>query len=125
MNMKHIRHFLTAATVCGAIMGAQAQSTPARTSQPAQSNCLMSITDKDWQAWGLNAEQLEKVKDLQRELWNDEGSEAEGSEVDEGETPVAESYDARVMEVLTPAQYDSWTKWCATHAAKAEQKRME
>ncbi len=124
--MNQIKHVLAAAALCFGVVSAQAQGEPAQPTAKAPHNCLTSTTDKDWTTLGLSAEQSAKVKDLQSDWKAKQGTSAKDGKAATGESPLMDSYEAKVKDVLTAEQYDNWVKWCSTHAGKkAELKRME
>lgn len=112
-----MKHVLTAAALCIAVAGANAQSsgTTAPVQQPH--NCLTSTTDRDWAGLGLNSEQSTKIRDLQadwRKHQGNQGTMEKGTNT--GTSPMMDSYEAKVKDILGQEQYDKWVKWCGTHA---------
>lgn len=108
---------LTAAALCLGIMSASAQSDKVQDATSPK-NCLTSTTDKDWSSLGLSAEQSTKVKDLQGEWRKAESAKTVDAKTATKSSPMMDSYEAKVKEVLTPEQYENWVKWCSTHASK-------
>lgn len=119
-----MKYALTAAALCFGLLGAQAQNTKGQDVQSPK-NCLTSTTDKDWTTLGLNAEQSAKVKELQAEWRANESAKTVNAKTDARSAPVMDSYEAKVKDVLTPEQYESWVKWCSTHANKAVKQKAD
>lgn len=120
-NMKIV---ITAAALCLGMFSAQAQSEKVQDAS-APHNCLTSTTDKDWSSLGLSSEQSAKVKELQTEWRKAESSKSVNTKTATKTSPVMDSYEAKVKDVLTPEQYDNWVKWCSTHASKQMKHKVE
>ena len=123
--MNQIKHVLAAAALCFGTVGVQAQGETAQPMSKAPHNCLTSTTDKDWQTLSLDAAQSEKVKEIQSEWRAAQSTQVKDSKAAMDESPMMDSYEQKVKDVLTAEQYDNWVKWCSTHANKTELKRME
>ena len=106
---------LTAAALCLGIMSASAQSDKVQDAG-ASKDCLSSTTDKDWSSLGLTKDQTAQVKAVQADWRKEEGSKTMDSKTGTKESPMANSYEAKVQSVLSPEQYENWLKWCSTHA---------
>ena len=120
-NMKIM---LTAAALCLGMMSAQAQSDKVQDATSPR-NCLTSTTDKDWSSLGLSTEQSAQVKDLQDEWRKAESAKSVDAKTGTKTSPMMDSYEAKVKEVLTPEQYENWVKWCSTHATKEVKHKAE
>jgi hypothetical protein len=133
-----MKTLMIAAALCAGMMSAQAQDTPTEnkgtTTTPAttpqkpvtrmdKKDCLMT-TDADWKAMGLTADQLTKVKAIQAEH---EKACAGMKKDDASAAMMTDKHEARIKEVLTPTQYDSWKKQCTamTSPAKPMSKPVE
>lgn len=134
-----MKHLMMAAALCAGVLSANAQSTPtdpktapvenkttATTPQkPVTMNhtdCLMS-TDADWKALGLTADQMTKVKAIQAEHKKSCAAMKEDATMkhdEAGKAAMADAHEARIKEVLTPTQYDSWKKQCTAMATPAK-----
>lgn len=114
---------LTAAALCLGMMSAQAQTGKAPTG--VVKDCLASTTDKDWGSLGLNSEQAAQVKQLQADWRKEESSKAAEAKAGTKESPIMDSYEAKVQSVLSPEQYQNWVKWCSTHASKPMKQKAE
>lgn len=123
--MNQIKHVLAAAALCFGVVSAQAQDEAAQPVAKAPHNCLTSTTDKDWKALNLDAEQTAEVKDIQSEWRAEQSTQAKSSKDAMNKSPMMDSYEAKVKDVLTAEQYDKWVEWCSTHANKVDLKRME
>ena len=119
-----MRYLMIAAALCTGMVGAQAQTTPAEkpataTQKPMQHpahNCMMT-SDADWTSLGLTAEQTTSVQAIQAEC----KKECAGKMKDDPSMmKMMDTHEARVKEVLTPAQYESWMKLCSAQAAPAK-----
>lgn len=132
-----MKNLMMAAALCAGMMSANAQSTPtapktapaenkttATTPQKpmAHTDCLMS-TDADWKALGLTADQMTKVKAIQDEHKKSCAAMKDESGMkhdDASKAAMVDAHEARIKEVLTPAQYDSWKKQCMAMATPAK-----
>lgn len=115
---------LTAAALCLGMMSANAQSEKMQ-DVTSPKNCLTSTTDKDWASLGLSTEQSAKVMDLQGEWRKAESAKSVDAKTGTNTSPMMDSYEAKVKEVLTPEQYENWVKWCSTHASKEVKQKAE
>ena len=125
---------MMAAALCAGLVSAKAQSSPSDHKQdmPATSkdqagsqahkDCLRT-SDAEWKALGLSADQMTQVKAIQAEhekacaaMKDDAGMKKE----DPAKAQMADADEARIKEVLTPAQYDSWKKQCTAMATPAK-----
>lgn len=112
-----MKHVLTAAALCIAVAGANAQSSGTTASPQQPHNCLTSTTDRDWAGMGLNSEQSTKIRELQADWRKNQGTKGTMEKgTSTGTSPMMDSYEAKVKDILGQEQYDKWVKWCSTHA---------
>jgi len=121
---KKMKHVLTTAALCLAMVGAQAQSEKVQPSAMAPHNCVTSTTNDDWKNLGLSEEQSAKVKDIQAECMKMEHK-MMADRSSSKESPMMMKYEEKVKEVLTPEQYEKWMKWCNTHAQRGDMEKSK
>lgn len=124
-----MKYLMMAAALCAGTLSAQAQSTPTESTSSsatataqkptpqARKDCLKT-TDADWKALGLTAEQMTQVKAIQAE--HEKACTSMKKDDTAGAAAMVDQHEARIKEVLTPTQYDSWQKQCTAMAAPAK-----
>jgi Spy/CpxP family protein refolding chaperone len=127
--MNQMKIVLSAAAFCLGMMGAQAQdnikAAPA-SATPVKSahNCLASTTENDWKNLGLTADQSAKVKEIQGDWRKSEGAQAKATAGSAETSPMMDSYEQKLKNVLSSEQYDKWVKWCAGKTGQADTKHL-
>ena len=97
-------------------------TTPQKPATQTESKDRLRTTDAEWKALGLTAEQMTQVQSIQAEhkkqctAMKDEA----GKKDEAAKAAIADQHEARIKEVLTPTQYDSWKKQCTAMAAPAK-----
>ncbi len=130
-----MKYLMMTAALCAGVLSAQAQSTPTETKgsttttsvqkpvTQAHKDCLKT-TEADWKALGLTAQQLTEVKAVQAEHEKACSSmtkdEAGMKKDDAAKAEMTDAHEARIKELLTPTQYDSWKKQCTAMATPAK-----
>lgn len=110
--MKYL--IILAAALCFGNVNAQ---TGTKTAMSGEHDCLVTATDKDWAVLKLSSEQMDKVAQIRTEAMRTAGKTAEATATGSAPSPEMQRYEAKLKEVLTPAQYEQWNKWCSTHAS--------
>lgn len=124
-----MKYLMMTAALCAGVLSAQAQSTPTdskgstattATQKPvtqAHKDCLKT-TEAEWKALGLTVEQMTEVKAVQAE----HEKACAGMKKDDaaGAAAMVDQHEARIKELLTPTQYDSWQKQCTAMATPAK-----